>query len=273
MFSLVDQFSLVDHVRSVLSDPTPPWESVPPEAKTIIRLCLGCRSESRILDKLQVLGTLNQCISAPALRGQWNNAVDDYIHKNIQHPTGWIKLMTGKGTKLTDNEAISELVAFYCDTWSKFQRWEKNQLSSPAPKPTSIPEAVEQETVPEPVLVAAAPQETQPSVQASLGTSIVQAKKTPLDPSANLPFQSLPTPYKTVVYFIQGDPKLGQGDGVFWYVVIRENQKTQSDQSFSSPIDANFAARAAIDILMGSSPTLEAAPATALKRGSKRGQA
>ncbi|HEY9906531.1 MAG TPA: hypothetical protein V6D18_02840, partial [Thermosynechococcaceae cyanobacterium] len=66
---------------------------------------------------------------APALRGQWNNQVDDYIHRNLQHPTGWIKLLTGKGTKLTNNQAIAELVGFYCDTWRRFGIWEQGQQS------------------------------------------------------------------------------------------------------------------------------------------------
>lgn len=274
--------SLVDHVRSNLTDPTPQWESVSPEAKTIIRLCLSCRSASRILDKLQVLGTLNQCISASMLRGQWNNQVDDYIHKNIQHPTGWIKLLTSKGTKLTDNEAISELVDFYRNTWNKFQRWEKDQtpdskdsgsaetekpappLTDPALCLTAQPPSTDNSAA-----VIACLQKSQKPVKGFSPATLHEGDLYPGSPS--LPW-STPryTEYRGLEYFLYGGPPDPQSrEYQFWYVTFTDKRPVQSAEAFSSPVTANFEARDAIDVLLGQ-PIPEPASTTALKRGSKR---
>ncbi|HEY9906532.1 MAG TPA: hypothetical protein V6D18_02845 [Thermosynechococcaceae cyanobacterium] len=113
---------------------------------------------------------------------------------------------------------------------------------------------MEGETLPEPVAVTAALVETEPSMEASQSTSTaptVQSKEALSVIAAVLPFTTPHRPYKTLEYFIQGDPKQGKRDGVFWYVIVRGKHKTQSDQSYSSPIAANFAAIAAIDTLMG----------------------
>lgn len=267
---------LVDRVRSVLTDTKPSWSILAPETITIVRLCLGCRSNQKAEEKLDVLAEINKSLY-PAMRGEWSDNVEVRFVEKIE-PAYRLRLaqrLSGKEPS-DHNVAIGSLINFYRDVWHKFNVWERKQ---PGFDPESSDEVAKTDppvSLPEP----------EPDVKTCwVSDSIpVDSEQQPSSIDSIAPGESDPvlrstaawsTPwtfYRGYRYSVFGDPGNG-ANGCFWHCSTRESGLSFpviSVQSYPLVGEANIAARQAIDALVGS-PPLES-PASEFKRGSRRGK-
>jgi hypothetical protein len=241
---------LIDRVRSVLTDTDFDWETIAPETAVIVRLCLGCQASTTIATvqkKLNALVQINQCL-VPAMRGQWSKNIEDRFDR-LEHPNRLSQSVTGK--KQPDrHEAIADLISFYREVWYKFQTWEKKILPL-----TSDPEADATDVGSSPT-----PKGSCNSV-APVEAAIAPSKD-------DSPFLTPPCKYQEMEYCIHGTPGTGKEDGCFWYCITNNRRTIQSQQSFPLVTTANWAARQAIDTLVGK--PVQDSSVTGQKGGSRR---
>jgi len=254
---------LVDRVRSVLTDTDFNWETIAPETAVIIRLCLGCRASATnatVQKKLDVLVHINQCL-VPAMRGDWSNAIGDRFDR-LEHPNRLSQAVTRK--KQPDrHEAIADLISFYREVWYKFQTWERKVLpDSQAVRPSVEEEALISDPEPDATDVG-----SRPTSKGSCNSGApVEAAIAPSKDDS--PFSTPLCKYQEMAYCIHGTPGTGKEDGCYWYCITNNGRTIQSQQSFPLVTTANWAARQAIDTLVGK--PIQESSITGQKGGSRR---
>jgi hypothetical protein len=253
---------LVDRVRSVLTDTDFDWETIAPETAVIVRLCLGCRASvtnATVQKKLNALVQINQCL-VPAMRGQWSKNIEDRFDR-VEHPNRLSQAVTGK--KQPDrHEAIADLISFYREVWYKFQIWERKVLPDSQAVRPSVEEALISDPEPNATDVG-----SRPTPKGSCNS--VAPVEAAIAPSKDdSPFSTPLCKYQEMAYCIHGTPGTGKEDGCYWYCITNNKRTIQSQQSFPLVTAANWAARQAINTLVGK--PISDSSVTEQKGGSRR---